>query len=79
MTYEEPLDWDEEESSDEYDAEDTTITCPECQAEIYEDSERCPACGYYLSSSERYGSHKPTWVFVTAVLLLLWMLYALLG
>ncbi len=81
MSYKQPSDWDEQDWADEDDDDndDRTITCPECQAEIYEDSERCPECGHYLSSSERYGDRRPAWVVITAALLLLWILYALIG
>lgn len=29
---------------------DNLMTCPECRSEIYADSEKCPRCGYWITS-----------------------------
>jgi len=49
--------WD----GDDLDVEDDTITCPRCSEPVYEDAERCPSCGQYLSREEG-GPRKPWWV-----------------
>ena len=46
-------DWDEEDwSEDDRPADDgtpETVPCPACGAEVYEDAERCPACGDWIT------------------------------
>jgi hypothetical protein len=37
-------DWDEEDETE-------TFPCPVCGADVYEQSERCPMCGEYVSPS----------------------------
>ena len=41
---------------------DDTITCRKCQASIYEDSVRCPSCGWYIVQDTRLWADKPGWV-----------------
>ena len=61
---------------EEKDEEGDTFPCPECSAEVYDDAEQCPQCGYYLTSAERYRNPGlPRWVYWTAVILLLLFLY----
>lgn len=40
------------------------VPCPYCKAPIYEDSERCPRCGNYLSEEEAPAVRPPTWIIV---------------
>jgi hypothetical protein len=47
--------WDNDEldEADDFDSDDSpaeTIVCSNCGASIYEDSVRCPHCGWYLTS-----------------------------
>jgi len=35
------------------DETDVTISCPNCNLEIYEDAPRCPHCGEYITGSNR--------------------------
>ena len=59
-----------------------TVPCPECGAEVYEESERCPACGNYIVHSTTAHSHnvwsgRPWWwtvLGILGVLLLIWAL-----
>lgn len=40
----------------------TTAPCPECGADIYDDAERCPACGQYVTiRSQGPWAAKPLW------------------
>ncbi len=39
-----PDPWDED-----GDDSDDTIPCPHCREPVYDDAERCPSCGKYLS------------------------------
>ncbi len=41
--------------------DDATSPCPACGRSIYDDSERCPDCGQYLSREEA-PFRKPWWV-----------------
>ena len=34
------------------DDDDTTVPCPHCGKDVYEDAERCPSCGNYLSRED---------------------------
>src|SRR5439155_23119327 len=69
----EGLDPDEFPDPDE-DREDRLISCPQCRAFIYEDSEKCPACGEYLSLEDA-PSRKPWWFVVGALICLAISLY----
>lgn len=53
-------------------ADEPVIACPECGAEVYEDSPRCPACGKYIvAAPSRPWAGKPAWLRRLAVVLLL--------
>lgn len=67
---EEDEDWSDDES--DFDGE-STITCPHCGTEVYEDSPRCPSCENYLSLEDAppTATSKPWWVLLGAVLGLL--------
>ncbi len=52
-------------SSDEV----TTVPCPTCGEQIYEETPRCPACGNYVSREDRFVSAYPLWVRVVGALL----------
>jgi predicted amidophosphoribosyltransferase len=79
--------YDDDPADDEdwYDDDDVAgedfIPCPECGKPIPEISDRCPACGYWLSSADRrslnHGEAMPAWVKFTAFALLAAMLYGL--
>ncbi len=52
-----------EDEVEEDDDEDVTAPCPHCRRPIYDDAERCPSCGAYLSrEDEPY--RKPWWLLV---------------
>ncbi len=65
---------DEDWYDDDDDAEEDFIPCPECGKPIPEISDRCPACGYWLSAADRRSLSRreamPTWVKFTAFVLL---------
>jgi hypothetical protein len=58
--------WDEEED-DEGDDDDPTIPCPRCRREIYEDAERCPYCGSWVSREDARPARRPWW-FIAGVI-----------
>lgn len=72
-------DWDSEEEDWESDDEESepTIECPYCQAEIHEDSQRCPFCENYISREDSPPERKPWWivigVLICLILVLLWI------
>lgn len=77
-------DWSDEESQDENfpadpwasdEEDDATVPCPYCRQEIYEDAERCPHCGRYISEEDAPSSPKPWWIIVGALLCLLVIWY----
>jgi hypothetical protein len=41
--------------------EDETVPCPNCLRPVYDDAERCPACGHFLSR-ENAPSRHPWWL-----------------
>jgi hypothetical protein len=55
-------------------ADEGCMPCPHCLAVIWDDSERCPACGRYLSDEETSRRH-PWWVMMGIVICLALALY----
>ncbi len=66
-------DWDEYEDGTA-DDEDVTMPCPFCNRDLYDDSERCPHCGKYLSREDRPVTPKPWW-FIVGFFLCLYAIY----
>jgi hypothetical protein len=58
--------------------DDETVTCPYCLRPVYEDAERCPGCGQYLSRQDRPARH-PWWlllgVLVGLVVVIRWVTF----
>src|SRR5262249_55807221 len=50
--------------------DDGTAPCPYCGKDKWEESERCPHCGNYISREDE-PSQTPRWIIVTAVVCLL--------
>lgn len=72
-------DWhdDDDEPDDEQPA-----PCPECGGPVHSVADRCPACGYWLSDSDRrgmrIGAAKPRWIRITTIVVLVAMMLGLL-
>jgi hypothetical protein len=64
---EDDLEPDEDPVDSDDDDEDATLPCPHCRREIYEESERCPHCGSYLSHVDAPGVRKPWWIIVGVI------------
>lgn len=47
-------DWDDDDDSE-------TLPCPECGVPVYEDAERCPHCGSYITHSTSLWAGRPWW------------------
>jgi hypothetical protein len=72
LWFEEPgEELDDDAFADDQDDDDRTPTvpCPDCGAEIYEDTPRCPICGRYVTHQAGVWSGRPGW----------WILLGLLG
>lgn len=72
-------DWyDDDDQHDEAEAGN----CPECDGPIYDFTDRCPACGYWLTAADRRrlwsSGSKPTWVLVTAGIILVVLILGML-
>jgi hypothetical protein len=65
-------DWYDD-GNDQFDDEETA-PCPECGGPVYDVTDKCPACGYWLSAADRRairrGERKPGWLVITAWLVL---------
>ncbi len=83
MTYDDPYD-DEDwyDDDDELDDEEPG-RCPECGTAVHSISDKCPACGYWLSAADRHsmwsGFDKPHWIKVTAAVVLITILVSLVA
>jgi len=62
--------WDETDEAEIDSADEATVACPYCGAEMFEDAPQCAACGNYISAEDHPAAPKPTWIVVTAVLCL---------
>ncbi len=70
-SYDHPL--DDEEYPDDYDADDDwdeveLLPCPNCGADIAEDSVRCPMCGEYVMWGSSVWEGKSWWWIVLGLL-----------
>jgi hypothetical protein len=61
-------DWEDPEPDDEDDAGDDEYFCPSCGANVYEDCERCPSCGDYITPRSKLPSAAGSPWFLIAVL-----------
>jgi hypothetical protein len=65
-----PEDIDDDEYPEEVDENsDETVPCLYCREPVYEDSERCPHCGKYLSREDAPW-RRPWWLVLGVVLCL---------
>jgi hypothetical protein len=79
-----PDDWDDDddpelEAEEDDDDESDVLPCPSCGAEVYEDAERCPSCGEYLTRRRLRAWEGQPWWWVGLGLLgtgamILWLL-----
>jgi predicted RNA-binding Zn-ribbon protein involved in translation (DUF1610 family) len=60
------VDDDDDEWDDDPDDDDETMPCPHCGEAVFDDAERCPECGQYLSREDAPRS-KPWWVVLGVV------------
>jgi uncharacterized paraquat-inducible protein A len=55
-----------------------TTSCPYCKAEIYDQAERCPRCGKYISD-ETAPARRPWWIIIGAVAVVVIVIGWILG
>ena len=54
---------------DDLDDDDSPVVpCPECGADVYEDAERCPRCGQYITPRTAGGGKTWLWAILIALL-----------
>jgi hypothetical protein len=74
-------DWYSEDEDETYDDAESGH-CPECSEPVYDFSERCSACGYYLTAADRRrlfaSGSKPKWVLLTATVILVILILGVL-
>lgn len=67
-------------SDEDWANDDTpTITCPNCQADVYEEADSCPACGEYLIDANEPLQSKPMWFVALGLLGILAVVLVLSG
>jgi predicted amidophosphoribosyltransferase len=71
--YDDPDDWEDDEEGDESEV----VPCPACGADVYEDAERCPACGEYIVHSTSPWRDRPRWWIVVGLLGIAAVIYSL--
>lgn len=76
------MSWADDDEDDDLDVEgpeddedETTAPCPYCHAPVYDDAERCPSCGRYLSKEDAPRAPKPWWIVLGALAALAAMLW----
>ena len=72
----EDCEWPDPDEDDHDD--DPTAPCPHCGEPIYDDAERCPDCGHYLSREDAPRS-RPAWFVVGFLLCLAVVMTWILG
>ena len=55
---------------DDGDEDDSTVPCPYCGQQMYEDSPRCPHCGQYISEEDAPPSRARWWIILGVLLCL---------
>jgi hypothetical protein len=62
--------FDDENEEDDADGE-TTIPCPHCGEDVFDNAEQCPACGMWLIADRRPLTGRPRWFVVLGVVVAL--------
>jgi len=62
---------DDDELNDDYPDDDETLElapCPHCGEQVYEEVQRCPACGAYITHATNVWLGRPWWWVVLGAL-----------
>lgn len=68
---------DLENGRDFADEEEPTIECPNCGCEMLEIAHQCPRCGELPTREFRHTSSQPRWVYLTALILLVALVWCI--
>ncbi|MBX3396570.1 MAG: hypothetical protein KF841_14505 [Phycisphaerae bacterium] len=47
------------------------MMCPSCRATVTEDTQKCPACGDWITPVDRRSGSPRRWIFIAAVVMML--------
>jgi hypothetical protein len=88
MPYQTADDWDEDDEPEDWSDNDDdepeegdTAPCPECGRPVEIVTDKCRACGYWLSAADRaamWSGDKPVWIKIVAVIVLVSIVASLL-
>jgi hypothetical protein len=72
-------DVDDDDLDDESLDDDTfdTVPCPACGSDVFEDAERCPICGEYITRETSAWSGRPWWWIVLGAVGVVALVYSL--
>ncbi len=65
---------DEQFDDDPDDAESETVACPVCRRSVYEDAEKCPHCGEWITPASTAEHRSRTWRWPVLIALLIVMI-----
>ncbi len=68
-----PLESDLQDGGEGYDDEGDVVPCPGCGSEVYEETQKCPHCGDWITPSVALNRKNPIWI-IAAILALLAMI-----
>jgi len=77
--WEEDKDLPQEADLDDEDDDLEEMTCPSCRRYVTEDTQKCPYCGEWIIPEESSRRGWPRWLFIGAVLLMLWAVLRWIG
>jgi hypothetical protein len=60
------------------DGESLTRPCPQCGCDVYEDAERCPLCGEWMTRTRTAWEGRPLWWIILGFLGIGAVIYALI-
>ena len=61
-------DFDDNDAED-YGEDESTIPCPHCGADVFDDAEQCPSCGEWLVGERRPTTGRKGWFFLFGLVL----------
>lgn len=65
------------EAADRADESPANMRCPACGAAVWEDTQKCPSCGDWITPVAPRGSKRWLWFIAVALMLLAMLVFAL--
>ena len=59
----------DDEHADDYGDDESTIPCPHCGTDVFDDAEQCPSCGEWLVGDRRPTTGRTGWFFLLGLVL----------